>query len=216
MEELFRSGTDMHIRTAQFIFGRDDVTDEERQIAKIANFSLLYGAGAETYAAILFKLTRIRLNISQAIVVKQKWLQFYSGINAWQTLNLKRYKQKGWWTTALGRPYKAKILTDFNNIQNSGSGAEVTKLSLKYLWEKIGSDSNIKLLNVVHDSFTLECKWGEHEKYCDMLGESMVEGWKEMSKLFMIKDLPMPVTVCVGKTWGKAIEKNPLYKKEYK
>lgn len=235
LESLFRSGEDLHTFTAAGLNNKplDKVTKDERQGAKIANFGLLYGAGINTFLgiweefivtgfrsytdltnAVSGDLASRRPDFNLAKKTKQSWLKLYKDIDEWQQENIRRYNKYGEWKTGLGRPYKAKILTDFNNIQNSGTGAEVTKLSLHYLMQEIQEDSTVQLLNVIHDSFILESDIDKAQQHALTLAKSMNEAWYEVAKCLQIPDLPMPVQVFVGYNWGK-IEDEHIYTLTY-
>lgn len=47
MLEAYRKGEDLHAATARSITGREEVTKEDRQLAKAVNFGLLYGQGVQ-------------------------------------------------------------------------------------------------------------------------------------------------------------------------
>ena len=75
-----------------------------------------------------------------------------------------------------------------NNIQVQGSGAEVAKLIIHYLSKELDIQ---KLCAFVHDSYTFECDTlDEAKEYAKILAEKMNEAWREVSKNFIIKDLP--------------------------
>ena len=46
MQHAFKSGADLHTYTAKLLFGKDEITKEERQIAKTVSFLIVYGGGA--------------------------------------------------------------------------------------------------------------------------------------------------------------------------
>src|SRR3954470_18626581 len=50
MAEVFRTGADLHKRTAAGVYKVpvDEVTDAQRQIGKRLNFSIVYGGGVKT------------------------------------------------------------------------------------------------------------------------------------------------------------------------
>ena len=76
MIAAFKRGDDLHDYTAQQM-GCD------RQIAKSANFGLLYGAGAEglrNYAG----SSGVIMSSDEAAKVRDNWLTTYSGIKSWQ------------------------------------------------------------------------------------------------------------------------------------
>ncbi len=75
-----------------------------------------------------------------------------------------------------------------------------------------GTDA--KLCNFVHDSYIVECDNDPaiYEPLSMILAECMQEAWFEMSKLYKIHDLPMPVDVKVGQNWGDLEEdKNVIW-----
>src|SRR5205823_9006250 len=47
MLDAFTSGKDLHRLTAQALLGREDITKQDRQLAKAVAFGLLYGMGAK-------------------------------------------------------------------------------------------------------------------------------------------------------------------------
>ena len=47
MLETYREGGDVHTMTAKSITGKEEVTKEERKLAKAVNFGLIFGQGAE-------------------------------------------------------------------------------------------------------------------------------------------------------------------------
>jgi DNA polymerase-1 len=49
MIEAYRAGQDLHTLTARMVLGKEDVSKEERQLAKALNFGLLYGMGARRF-----------------------------------------------------------------------------------------------------------------------------------------------------------------------
>lgn len=204
MEKLFREGADLHGFTAEMLFGAD-WTKEQRQLSKTYNFSFLYGGGIEMLISILIKTANTLLSYSQANTDRRRWRNLWREIYAWQERGIKAWKNGRLGSTPMGRRYKAKMMTDQLNIENQGAGAEVAKLALHYLMsEKLVKYPEVKLLNFIHDSFIIECP--NDPELCELvaidLAEAMQEAWFEMSKLFAIKDLPMPVDVSVGRNWG--------------
>jgi len=216
MEKMFREDVDLHIYAASVIYNKlmDEVSKDERQIAKTANFGLLYGAGVNTFHKIILTLTGKDLPMDEVKFIRNKWRKLYPTIIAWQERNIREYRRGNKTArTALGRIYTANIFTDLNNIQNQGTGAEATKLALHYAMERLEEHKDIKILNVIHDAMIWEAPIEKIEVASKMLGDSMLEGWTELSKSLKIKDLPMPVTVTAGLNWG-SIEDEYIYKYE--
>lgn len=219
MAALFRDGVDLHAATRDMIFGDADALLAKnpdgdikklqklyRQVTKTANFNLLYGGGVGMFIDILIKQADILLAMDEASMVKRKWLNLWTEINRWQQKRIGEFNQGKLGCTPLGRKYRAERLTDHMNIENQGAGAEVAKLALHYL-HKLGFKAlfpEFRIRNFIHDSFIITGP-ADPVKYkacAEFLAKCMQRAWFEMSKCFVIKDLPMPVEVKVGRNWG--------------
>jgi DNA polymerase I-like protein with 3'-5' exonuclease and polymerase domains len=210
MEERFRNGEDLHEYTAEMLFGKE-FTKTQRQVAKTANFGLLYGAGIKVFGQILLKLAGMQVSEAELTIVKKKWRNLWPAIAAWQDRGISAWRSGLTGVTPLGRRYTAKLLTDQLNIQNQGFGAEVAKLALHYILKDL--DPRVKVLNFIHDSYILECPKEEemYEEASKVLADCMQRAWFESIKGVKIPDLPMPVECFVGYNWG-SIEDDYLYK----
>lgn len=202
MEQLYREGKDLHDYTAVMLFG-EEFTKEQRQIAKTANFGLLYGAGAQVFCNILLKQAGVLLSLEEAKVIIRKWKNLWPSIVKWQNAGINAWRSGKAWATPFGRSYTAKMMTDQLNIQNQGFGADVAKLALHYSYNDITAIGGM-LHNFIHDSYIWstdadEITW---QKAAVKLADSMQEAWFEASKAVLIKDLPMPVKAQVGYNWG--------------
>ena len=209
MAQMFRDGVDLHSYVASVLFG-EDVTKEQRQVTKTYNFNLLYGGSVDMVISILMTYG-LWVEPVVANKHKAKWLNLFKEINKWQQECIAKWRKGKLNSTPLGRSYKSRLMTDFMNIQNQGAGADVTKLALYYFspWlaeynKTVPDEDKVLLCNVIHDSFILDSpdKPEVYEPVAKKLAECMQESWFEMSKLFKITDLPMPVDVKVGKNWG--------------
>jgi len=205
MEELFRKGEDLHGFTANMLFG-EAWTKAQRQLSKTYNFSFLYGGGIAMLISILIETADMLITERQANKDRARWRNLWKEIYAWQERGISQWRKGRLGSTALGRTYKGKMMTDQLNIENQGSAAEVAKLALHYFGPALeeAKKDDAYLVNFIHDSFIVDCPNDPaiYEPLAKKMAECMQEGWFEMSKLFAIKDLPMPVDVSVGFNWG--------------
>jgi len=217
LDKLLRAGGDVHDYVAKMFFG-DGFTKDQRQIAKTCNFNLLYGGGAAMLVSILITTAMMLISEAAAKGYKTKWLNLYPAIRAWQERGISDWRNGKAWKTPFGRRYTAKMMTDQLNIQNQGFGAEVFKLAIHYLAPKLKEMEGVRILDLIHDSFIIECD-NEPELYKEvsaMVAEAMQVAWFEALRVgidLKIRDLPMPVDVFVGYNWGR-IEDDYLYKYE--
>lgn len=202
MAELFRNGEDLHGYTAEMVFGKN-WTPEHRQITKTYNFNLLYGGGIPMILTILLKNTGINQDPAEATRARAKWRNLWKEVYAWQQRGIRHFQAGRLGRTPMGREYKAKLMTDQLNIENQGAGAEVAKLALHYLLKE-PLPEDCKLVNFIHDSYIIDAPNDPavYGPLAQRLAECMQLAWFEMSKLYKIDDLPMPVDVRVGHNWG--------------
>jgi len=218
MDGLLRAGEDLHDFTAKMLFG-DNFTPEQRQVAKTANFGLLYGAGVKVFLSILIKQADLMLSEHEGSITKRKWRTLWGTIAKWQDQGMTDWRSGKPWATPFGRMYTAKRSTDQLNIANQGFGAEVAKLALHYMMPELKAlpeEWEVRLLNFIHDSYIVSCINSKeaYEEVSMIIANAMQTAWFEALRTgidLKIRDLPMPVDVFVGYNWG-AIEKDYLYK----
>lgn len=207
MVELFQQGVDVHGYVAEMLFG-SGYTKEQRQIAKTANFSLLYGASATTFAAMLLKDANIILTESEAMMVKKKWLNTWRGVASWQQTAIKSWRAGNYWFTPMGRRYKAKLMTDFMSIRNQGAGAEVSKLGFNFIMKDLykANLEDTHMVDFVHDSFLVDCPNDPtiYEKVAEIFVGGLRNSWLEYGKVVATRGIPMPVDCGVAFTWADA------------
>lgn len=204
MVEKFKEGVDLHGFTASMIFG-EGWTKDHRQLTKTANFNFLYGGGVPVFCSILLLQAATWMEEREGYSLRKKWRTLWREIYTWQQRGISAWKKGKLWSTPLGRQYKGNMMTDQLNIQNQGAGGEVSKLALHYMYPKISCIPGVKLVNFIHDSWIWAIEDNDVEKgkkVAQIMADSMQEAWVEMSKLFAIKDLPMPVNVRIGMNWG--------------
>ena len=210
MTEVFQQGKDLHTITATQIYGvaEDEVTKEQRQVSKSANFGLLYGSGAKglrNYAATM----GIQMDLDQAAEVKEKFHAAYKGISAWQRKNAAaadaakdnpsiRIRISGLRRFLPGENNK---LTTRCNTPIQGAGAAVLKLTLGKLWPllRAGGEDVVRLAGVVHDEIIL------------LVAEEHAETWALQLQTVMeeceakwLGDIPPLAEAKVGDSWDQA------------
>jgi len=210
MIRAFQEGLDLHTLTAMEIYDvpEEAVTKEQRQIAKSANFGLLYGSGAKglrQYAAGM----GIEMDLDEAHEVRQKFHAAYAGISAWQrraaaqadkpsnnaevrvrVSNLRRFL-----------PGEHNKLTTRCNTPIQAAGAAVLKRTLGKLWPllyEVGEDQ-VKLSGVVHDEIILMARTEIAEKWATILQEQM-----ESAESEWLGDVPAMAEAKVGASWYQA------------
>jgi DNA polymerase I-like protein with 3'-5' exonuclease and polymerase domains len=183
MIDAFVNDIDLHKYTASVIYGKSmtDVSKSERQIAKSANFGLLYGMSGKAFANYVYTNTGIRLSEHEGEAIKRKWLATYPTIakkhqRVKDVLYAKNvYEDK----TILGRPYRTQSFNEALNIQIQGSGAELLKQTVINIKRKAPS---LQIANLIHDEIIIECDKSEAQDVADFLQSEMELAWQDLCK----------------------------------
>ncbi len=190
MYKMLKDGVDLHKYSASQIYNKpmDEVTKDERQVGKTANFSLGYGASYKTYIQMAKSMAGIVLQEAEAEAIRNKWLQTYSDVARWhRTPKQLNHGQYAIVTTPLGRKVRAEGYNDQLNIPVQGMGAECTKLAIHYLYQ---CEPSVRICLTVHDSITLECDSKEEaERLAPILEDCMKKGFNEVNKHCHYPDL---------------------------
>ena len=210
MTQVFQQGKDLHTITATQIYGvaEHEVTKEQRQISKSANFGLLYGSGAKglrNYAA----STGIQMDLDEAAEVREKFHAAYKGIAAWQRKNARdadkatgnpsiRIRISGLRRFLPGENNK---LTTRCNTPIQGAGAAVLKLTLGKLWPLLHADGEdvVRLAGVVHDEIILLVR----EEHADVWALQLQTVMEEAEARWL-GEIPPLAEAKVGDSWQEA------------
>jgi DNA polymerase-1 len=206
--DAFRSGDDIHQRTAAEVFGVAPavVTAEQRRIAKAINFGLAFGQSDFGLAQVL------RIPRAQARTYIESYFARYAGVRAYMERAIIEARATAEITTLLGRrrplpeiratraqdrAYGERIA---RNTPIQGSAADLLKLAMIRVDRAIEAGAaptaEAALLLTVHDELVFE------------VPEARVADFKEWVKGEMeaVYDLTVPLVVDVGSgsTWGAA------------
>ena len=211
MINAFQEGIDLHTLTAMQIYGvgQEEVTKDQRQIAKSANFGLLYGSGAKglrNYAGMM----GIQMSHEEAGEIRDKFHAAYIGIHKWQQdaaqAANKTQGQRGEVRVRVSElrrflPGDQNRLTTRCNTPIQGAGAAVLKRTLGKLWPLLQADGDevVKLAAVVHDEVVLLVKEEHAETWATQLAQVMQDAEAEW-----LGDVPALAEAKVGGTWAEA------------
>lgn len=201
--EAFRNGEDVHRRTAGLIFGvaPDEVSAEQRRIAKTINFGVMYGMSA-------FRLSNeLGLPRKQAEEFIQAYFGTYQGIGRFIEATVARAEVEGEVRTLLGRPrpvpdilsrnktVKAAVERVVVNTPIQGTAADIVKKAMLAVSRRLRQENlQARMILQVHDELILECPPDEEQQVRALLLE-------EMSGAVSLA-VPLGVSVESGDRWG--------------
>ena len=202
MLHAFRQGKDLHRYTASIFLGKpeEDITKEERQLAKAVNFGLIYGISAKGLVEYA-KTYGIDLSLESAQKIRDSFFEYYTSFKAWHERvkkELKDYKESRG-HTLLGRPYVAHTFPDAVNYPIQGTGADLLKLSVLMFDSELRREGlKAKVVNLVHDEILVECK----EEYAEYIKELLKRAMLHAGRV-ILKQVPVEVEVFVNNRWEK-------------
>lgn len=198
----FLSGHDIHAQTAARLFNvpLEAVSNEQRQIGKRINFSILYGLTP-------FGLSKdLGIPFSDAKKYIETYFEQYPGVSTWMEEVVEETKKHGYVQTYWGRRRYIPAIYEKNralyeearrvaiNTKAQGTAAEIMKLGMitvDKLIEQQNIDAHIVLQ--IHDELLISVHDTERdraEKLIKNALESVVQ-WK----------IPLKVTTRFGKDW---------------
>jgi DNA polymerase I len=206
--EAFRSGQDIHQRTAAEVFGLpvEGVTAEQRRIAKAINFGLVFGQSDFGLAQVL------RIPRAQARAYIDSYFARYAGVKAYMERAITNAREAGAVSTLLGRrrplpeiratraqdrAYAERIA---RNTPIQGSAADLLKLAMirveRAIADKTAPVPEAALLLTVHDELVFEVPAGAVPDFKQWIKN-------EMEAVYQLA-VPLIVDVGAGATWGAA------------
>jgi DNA polymerase-1 len=208
MLEAYERGDDLHRTTAAVIAGvsLEDVTGEQRQLAKAVNFGLLFGQGATGLARYARTSYGVEMTEAEAEEARNAFFETYRDLRVWQRDTGRLAKQTNRCATPGGRvrdftkePHGYRY-TEALNTPIQGGAAEVLLATLAILDAHL-SGLDAKLVNIVHDELVLEVAEADVERAKAAVVSAMTEGMLAIFPDASVRDL---VEVNSGPNWAAA------------
>ncbi len=200
--QAFRNGVDVHAATAEKIFGipHDEVTSDQRRVAKTANFGIMYGISAFGLAQ------RLGVSRTEAKKLIEDYFAAFPSIRLFIDDAVASARENGYVETLFGR---RRYLPDINsrnvtvrslaernavNAPIQGTAADIIKLAMINVDRRM-TEMNLKSKMVlqIHDELLFDTLPEEREVLMSLVKEEMEH----------VTELTVPLTVeCnYGKNW---------------
>ena len=203
--QAFRNGVDVHAATAEKIFGvpHEEVTADQRRVAKTANFGIMYGISS-------FGLSqRLGISRSEAKKLIDDYFNAFPAIRSFIDDTIAAARENGYVETIFGR---RRYLPDINaknatvralaernavNAPIQGTAADIIKLAMIGVDRKMAEEGlQSKMVLQIHDELLFDTISSEREKLMSIVKEQM-EHVTELS-------VPLTVECNYGKNWLEA------------
>ena len=202
--QAYQDNQDLHNLTARKIFFKteeDEISRHERSIAKVINFSILYGKTP-------FGLSKeLGITVQEASQYITTYFEEYPRVRKFLDIVTETAKLQGFVETFYGtRRYISGINATNKNIQAQavrmavntvvqGTAANIIKKVMIELHEEFKNDENIKMLLQVHDELIFEVRDEFAKEYMEKI-ENIMENTVKFKKV------PLKANGSVAKNWG--------------
>ena len=200
--DAFRTGQDIHERTAQEVFGVGPMaqTPEHRRASKAINYGIIYGLSP--------------FGLAQQIGVPQKeaaqfisaYFERYRGVKQYLDNVLAETRQTGVAKTLFGRIRPIPDITSPQvQIRNfaertalnsplQGTAADLIKLAMIAIERRLAAEKfEAKMILQVHDELLFEAPSSESKELAKLVRE-------EMESVYKLA-VPLEVEICIGSNW---------------
>jgi DNA polymerase-1 len=205
LRDAFARGEDIHAATAAEVLGKDraTLTRNERDVAKMVNFGIIYGISAFGLAE------NLDIPKDEAQVYIDTYLARFPRVQEFIGRTIAQAAADGYVTTLLGRRRAIPELRAANrqtrslgerlavNTVMQGTAADVIKVAMVRIRDRLLREGRAsRLVLQVHDELLLEVPEVETSAVRDLVREEMVGAYP--------LDPPLAVDVGVGDTWADA------------
>jgi DNA polymerase-1 len=205
LREAFARGEDIHAATAAEVLGKDraTLTKDERNVAKMVNFGIIYGISA-------FGLSEnLEIPREEAGAYIEAYLARFPHVQDFIQRTIEQAARDGYVTTLLGRRRPVPELKASNRQTRSlgerlavnsvmqGTAADIIKLAMVAIHRRLRDEGrSARLVLQVHDELLLEVPEVEVSSVRELVREEMCGAYP--------LDPPLAVDVGVGDDWTEA------------
>ena len=200
--EDFRSGADIHLKTAAMMFNlpENKISAEQRRAAKVINFGVLYGMSAHRLAS------ELKINFAEAKSFIDNYFEVRKPIQNFINKTIKQAEEQGFVETLFGRRRPTPDVKSSNfmireaakraaaNMPIQGTEADLMKRAMIEVDKKITRAGLGEQILQIHDSILIEAPIENAEQVSKILCEIMEQVCPEL-------DIPLKVDVKIGKSW---------------
>jgi DNA polymerase-1 len=205
LREAFARNEDIHARTAAEVLGKDQatLTKDERNVAKMVNFGIIYGISA-------FGLSEnLEISREQAQEYIDTYLARFPHVQDFIERTIEQAERDGYVTTLLGRRRPVPEIRVRNrqtralgerlavNSVMQGTAADVIKVAMIKIHNRLREEGRAgRLVLQVHDELLLEAPETETSAVKELVRQEMCAAYP--------LDPPLAVDVGAGDDWNSA------------
>jgi DNA polymerase-1 len=208
MLSAFRNSEDIHTKTASLVFHKElsEVNSEERRRAKIINFGIIYGMGAQSLSK------ELNIKFSEAKEFIQNYYEKFPKIIDFIEKQKAFAQKEGYVETIFGRRLYLSNIHSSNqqfrseaervavNMPIQGTAADIIKIAMIRLHEIFKDNDKIKMIIQVHDELVFEVENTYVDEAKKIIKETMENALPEKYS----DKVKLLVEAGVGSNWAEA------------
>ncbi|MBS2035916.1 DNA polymerase I [bacterium] len=194
MRQAFLSGHDIHDFTARQIFSTEQVTAQQRRVAKSVNFGLLYGMSDFGLAQ------RLEIPKTQAREMMAAYFARFPSVKAYIAGVLEEGRANGYVSTLLGRRRYMPALRSSNYMQRAAAEREATNAPIQGSAADLMKMAMVRLdglvpgmLLQIHDELIFEVDQADARELAGLVQREMESA--------LALDVPLGVSLKWGSNW---------------
>lgn len=150
------AGMDPHLETAKGLFNKESVSDEERQVGKTLNFSIIYGGGTPTI------MRQLGIEYQEAKRLRDAYHDTRPGISKLNQSIATTLESRGYIHSLYGRRLHVEEPHKALNALIQGSAADLMRVSVVNVDEFL-TDKASHIVNIIHDEIMLDAVSSEFD-----------------------------------------------------
>jgi DNA polymerase-1 len=207
MLSAYTEGRDLHTLTAQSLIGREEISKDDRKLAKAVNFGLLYGMGTQGLQSYALRSYGVEMSLEEASLYRKRFFEAYPGLKGWHARERWAWQSGDTETRTLSRRRRMNVekLTDRLNAPVQGTAADGLKLALALLWERRAECPGAVPVLVCHDEVVVECDAEKAANAQAWLEKAMIEGMETVLNGTDEVHVPVEVEARIARSWGEGV-----------
>lgn len=204
LRTAFKEQEDIHTHTASLVFNvpESEVSSEQRRMAKVVNYGLIYGMSDYGLAQ------GLDISREEALQFIQSYYNLYPGVADWRAQAIALAEKKGYAETIFGR---RRPLPDINNSNHAlreftkraaintpiqGTAADIIKKAMIAVETELSNKGFMPgLILSIHDELLFEVKTDDRDRAMAIIKKAMIN-IADMS-------IPLDISINAGANWAE-------------
>lgn len=210
MLDLFAADEDIHMYLAKRLVRSDEITKEQRSLAKGGNFGFVYGMHSKHFADYLFENYGVKITQKEAETFREEYFTTFSALPDWYRKQRREAMEYGGVHNEFGRfrhlprVYHSDYWVQENafrqaiNAPVQSTGSDFMLVSLARLSRDLRlPELGAKLITTVHDSVCLTAPYSTARRVGRIVKNTMEMADDTLERKFFLK-----ADVTISRCWG--------------